>query len=244
MYIVHKKGISINGNTPTLLYGYGGYNVPVLPGFSPRVFAWLNEGGIYAQANLRGGGEFGKDWHEAALLGKKQNVFDDFIAAGEWLIGHRYTNSKKLAISGRSNGGLLVGACLVQRPDLWGAAIPQVGVLDMLRYPFQSDAGRYWTKEYGNAKENPEHFEFLIKYSPYHNIKTEAVYPPTLITAAEGDDRVSPMHSKKFAAALQYAQKSPEPILLSIETKAGHGFGKAVEKIIEESAIVLAFMHK
>ena len=243
MYIIHKKGIAMDGSNPTILYGYGGYNVSVLPQFSSTILTWIKTSGIYVRTNIRGGGEFGKKWHEGALLGNKQNVFDDFIAAAEWLIANNYTSSQKIAINGRSNGGLLVGACLVQRPDLFGVAIPQVGVLDMLRYPFQQDAGRYWTGEYGNAKENSDHFDFLSKFSPYHNA-IPANYPATLITAAEGDDRVVPMHSKKFAAALQHANKGNNPILMRIETKAGHGYGKPTSKIVEDEAINLAFIKK
>ncbi|OLS23180.1 MAG: Prolyl endopeptidase precursor [Candidatus Heimdallarchaeota archaeon LC_2] len=243
MYIIYKNGIKLDSSNPTFLYGYGGYNISILPEFQPKIFVWVDNGGIYAIPNLRGGGEYGKMWHEQALLEKKQTVFDDFIAAGEWLIANKYTSSPKLAINGRSNGGLLAGACLVQRPDLFGAVVPQVGVLDMLRYPFLSDAGRYWTKEYGNAKEFENHFKFLIKYSPYHNV-SGAKYPPVLITAAEGDDRVDPMHSKKFGAYLQYAQQSSNPILVRIETKAGHGFGKPKSKIIEDLSILFAFLKK
>ncbi|MCE7733492.1 MAG: S9 family peptidase [Candidatus Heimdallarchaeota archaeon] len=244
MYVVHKKGIELNGSNPTFLYGYGGYNISIMPEFFPRIIVWLNQGWVYAQANLRGGGEYGKDWHEQAILGNKQNVFDDFISAGEWLIENKYTSTDKLAINGRSNGGLLVGACMLQRPDLFGAAVPQVGVLDMLRYPVQPDAGRFWTKEYGNAAEVEDHFNFLIKFSPYHNVKSGVEYPPTLITAAEGDDRVAPMHSKKFAAALQYHYKGENPIFLRIETKTGHGFGKSTEQKIEDFSIMFAFLKK
>lgn len=241
MYIVHKKGLELNGKNPTFLYGYGGFDSSKMPEFLPVHFTWIDEGYVFAQTNLRGGGEYGKKWHEQALLGNKQNVFDDFIAAAEWLIANNYTSTPYLAINGRSNGGLLVGACITQRPDLFGAAIPTVGVLDMLRYPIQPDAGHYWTGEYGDAINNKEHFEFLIKFSPYHNVK-ETSYPPTLITAAEHDDRVAPMHSKKFGAALQHANKGDNPILVRIETKAGHGFGKPRQKLIEDYAINLAFI--
>ncbi|MHA2279233.1 MAG: prolyl oligopeptidase family serine peptidase, partial [Candidatus Kariarchaeaceae archaeon] len=222
----------------------GGYNRAQMPGFLPRIIIWLNQGWVYALANLRGGSEYGKEWHDQALLGNKQNVFDDFIAAGEWLINNKYTSNDKLVINGRSNGGLLVGACLLQRPDLFGAAVPQVGVLDMLRYPIQPDSGQFWVKEYGNAMKFDDHYNFLIKFSPYHNVKKGVEYPPTLITAAEGDDRVAPMHSKKFAAALQYAQSGNNPILLRIESKTGHGFGKSTEQKVEDFSIMFAFLKK
>lgn len=244
MYVVHKKGIELNGSNPTFLYGYGGYNISIMPEFMPRIIVWLNQGWVYAVANLRGGGEYGKEWHEGALLGNKQNTFDDFNSAGEWLINNKYTSSDKLAINGRSNGGLLVGACMLQRPDLFGAAVPQVGVLDLLRYPVQPDAGRYWTKEYGDATKFEDHYKFLIKFSPYHNVKTGIEYPPTLITAAEGDDRVAPMHSKKFAAELQHHYKGENPILLRIETRTGHGYGKSTEQKVEDFSIMFAFLKK
>ena len=242
MYLISKNNIEKNGKNPTFLYGYGGFNISILPSYSPQLYTWVQEGGLYAIANLRGGGEYGKEWHEQALLANKQNVFDDFIAAAEYLITENYTSTPHLGINGRSNGGLLVGAVLTQRPDLFGATIPQVGVLDMLRFPVQKDAGRYWTGEYGDAKENEEHFDFLFKYSPYHNVKENTVYPPTLVTAAESDDRVAPMHSKKFGAALQYSQSGEAPILVRIETKAGHGYGKPKSKIIEDTAYNLAFL--
>lgn len=242
MYLIGRKDLKRDGSIPTVLYGYGGFNTSQLPNFSAKIYAWVTSGGLFAMANIRGGGEYGKQWHEQALLEKKQTVFDDFIAAAEYLISERYTSNAHLGINGRSNGGLLVGAVLTQRPELFGAAIPQVGVLDMLRYTVQKDAGRYWTKEYGDATKHRQHFEFLIKYSPYHNIKGSTVYPPTLVTAAEGDDRVAPMHSKKFAAALQSAQMGDAPILLRIEDKAGHGYGKPLSKTIEDTAIDLAFL--
>ncbi len=240
MFIVHKKGIEKNGTNPTFLYGYGGFNISNTPSFAPYYLPWLEDGGIFALANIRGGGEYGKNWHEQGTLERKQNVFDDFIAAAEYLIAEKYTSPKKLAINGRSNGGLLIGAVLVQRPDLFGAAVPQVGVLDMLRYSLFT-IGRFWIEEYGDAINNPEHFKFLIKYSPLHNVK-DAEYPPTLITAAEGDNRVDPAHSLKFAATLQYHQKGESPILLRIERKAGHGFGKPMTKVIEDLSYKFAFI--
>lgn len=240
MFIVHKKGLKRDGTNPTILYGYGGFNISNTPSFIPHYLPWLEDGGIYAVANIRGGGEYGKEWHMAGTLERKQNVFDDFIAAAEYLIREKYTATPKLAINGRSNGGLLVGAVLVQRPDLFGAAVPQVGVLDMLRYPLFT-IGRFWIEEYGDAINNADHFKFLYKYSPLHNVK-DGVYPPTLITAAEGDNRVDPAHSLKFAATLQYHQKGDAPILLRIERKAGHGFGKPITKSIEDLSYKLAFI--
>jgi prolyl oligopeptidase len=203
---------------------------------------WLENGGIYAQAVLRGGNEYGESWHEAGMLANKQNVFDDFIAAAEWLIANSYTRPQKLAIQGGSNGGLLVAVCLLQRPDLFGAVHCAVPVTDMLRY-HHFTAGHYWTSEYGNAEEDPEHFRFLYAYSPLHNIKKGETYPPTLITTADTDDRVVPMHAKKFAAALQAADVvGHNPILLRIATKAGHGLGKPTSKLIEELSDVYAFL--
>ena len=240
MYITYKKGLLRDGNSPTYLYGYGGFKISMTPNYQPHFMTWLRLGGIYAVANLRGGGEFGKRWHDQALLEKKQNVFDDFIAAAEYLIEEKYTSPKRLAINGRSNGGLLIGAVMTQRPDLFGASVPQVGVLDMLRYQYFT-IGRFWMKEYGNSA-NPEHFKFLIKYSPLHNIKKGVEYPPTLITAAKGDNRVVPAHSLKFAATLQHTYKNDNPILLRIERKAGHGFGKPLTKFIEDLAYKFAFI--
>lgn len=240
MFIVHKKDLELDGQNPTILYGYGGFNISNTPGFIPHYLPWLEDGGIYAVANIRGGGEYGKEWHMQGTLERKQNVFDDFIAAAEFLIKEKYTSPAKLAINGRSNGGLLIGAVLVQRPDLFGAAVPQVGVLDMLRYPLFT-IGRFWVEEYGDGINNPDHFKFLYKYSPLHNVKDTA-YPPTLITAAEGDNRVDPAHSLKFAATLQYHQKGDAPILLRIERKAGHGFGKPITKTIEDLSYKLAFI--
>jgi prolyl oligopeptidase len=240
MFITAKKGLAKNGQNPTLLYGYGGFNIAVKPAFKPALVAWLEMGGVYAVANLRGGSEYGKEWHDAGRLAKKQNVFDDFIAAGEYLIAERYTSTPKLAINGGSNGGLLVGACLTQRPDLFGAAVPQVGVLDMLRF-HKFTIGWAWKSDYGSS-ETKEGFDTLIKYSPLQNIKPGTKYPPTLITTADHDDRVVPAHSFKFAAALQAAQGGPAPILIRIDTKAGHGAGKPTSKQIEEYADIYAFL--
>lgn len=241
MFLAHRKDIELNGKNPTLLYGYGGFNIPLTPGFSTTRLAWIEMGGVFAMANLRGGGEYGESWHKAGTKLQKQNVFDDFIAAGEWLIANNYTSKKKLAIQGGSNGGLLVGACITQRPDLFGAALPAVGVMDMLRFQ-RFTAGRYWVDDYGNADKDPAEFKALRAYSPYHNLKPGTAYPATLITTADTDDRVVPGHSFKFAAALQAAQSGPAPTLIRIETRAGHGSGKPTAKIIEEYADMWAFL--
>ncbi|MDP2960301.1 MAG: prolyl oligopeptidase family serine peptidase [candidate division Zixibacteria bacterium] len=243
MFVVHKKGLKLDGNNPTLLYGYGGFNSSITPYFSISRLVWLENGGVFAVANIRGGDEYGEAWHQAGMLDKKQNVFDDFIAAAEWLSQNKYTSSKKLAISGGSNGGLLVAACMVQRPELFGAVICQVPVIDMLRY-HKFTVGRYWIPEYGNAEANPDHFEFLYAYSPLHNVKKGVVYPPILITSADTDDRVVPAHAKKFAAILQSLTAGENPILLRVETKAGHGGGKPTSKVIEESSDIYAFLFK
>jgi prolyl oligopeptidase len=242
MFIVHKKGIKLDGTNPTLLYGYGGFNVPLTPGFSVSRVVWLEMGGVYAVANLRGGSEYGEAWHEAGTKLKKQNVFDDFISAAEWLIKNNYTSSSKLAIQGGSNGGLLVGAVLNQRPDLFGAALPAVGVMDMLRFP-KFTIGWAWTSDYGSP-ENASEFKALYAYSPYHNIKAGTKYPATLITTADHDDRVFPAHSFKYAAAIQAAQAGEAPVLIRIETKAGHGAGKPTTKQIQELADVYGFLAK
>ncbi len=242
MFITHKKGLAHNGDLPTLLYGYGGFNVSLTPYFSVSSLVWLENGGVLAIPNLRGGGEYGEDWHQAGILERKQNVFDDFIAAAEWLIANGYTNDKKIAINGGSNGGLLVAACLIQRPDLFGAAICQVPVIDMLRY-HKFTVGRYWVSDYGDA-DKPEDFKFLYAYSPLHNVRPGVAYPPTLITTADTDDRVVPAHAKKFAATLQAAQAGDNPILIRIETKAGHGGGKPTTKQIEEAGDIYAFLFK
>ena len=240
MFITLKKGASLDGSTPTLLYAYGGFNIPITPGFSSATLVWLEMGGIYAVANLRGGGEYGQAWHEAGMFERKQNVFDDFIAAAEYLISERYTSPSRLAIHGGSNGGLLVGAVMNQRPELFGAAIPAVGVMDMLRY-HKFTIGWAWAAEYGSADDSTQ-FGYLHAYSPLHNIRPGASYPATMITTADHDDRVVPGHSFKYAAALQAAQGGPAPILIRIETKAGHGAGKPTTKQIAEAADRLAFL--
>ncbi len=237
MMITHKKGLDLDGKNPTMLYGYGGFNISLTPGFSTSRIIWLENGGVYAQPNLRGGGEYGEKWHKAGTKLNKQNVFDDFIAAAEYLIAEGYTSSEKLAISGGSNGGLLVGATMTQRPDLMKVALPAVGVLDMLRYD-KFTAGAGWAYDYGTAEESPEMFEYLKGYSPYHNLKEGTCYPATLVTTGDHDDRVVPAHSFKFAAELQAAQADDcgNPTLIRIETKAGHGAGKPTSKIIQEQA--------
>ena len=242
MFLVHKKGLKLDGQNPTLLYGYGGFNVPLTPGFSVSRMVWLEMGGVYAMANLRGGGEYGLDWYDSGRKDKKQNVFDDFIAAAEWLIAHKVTSTPKLAINGGSNGGLLVGACLTQRPDLFGAAVPEVGVMDMLRF-HKFTLGWGWKSDYGSS-ETKEGFDTLMKYSPLHTIKPGVKYPPTLVTTGDHDDRVVPAHSHKFTATLQAAQGGPAPILTRIEVSAGHGAGKPTAKAIAERADVLAFLVK
>jgi prolyl oligopeptidase len=243
MFLTHKKGLKLDGTNPVWLYGYGGFNSSMTPFFSLTRLVWLEAGGVFATACLRGGDEYGEEWHQAGMLEKKQNVFDDFIAAGEWLIANKYTSSSKLVINGGSNGGLLVAACMVQRPELFGAVVCQVPVIDMLRY-HKFTVGHYWAPEYGNAEVNPEHFKFLRAYSPLHNIKKGIAYPPAIITSADTDDRVVPAHSKKFAAAIQTADAGKNPILLRVETKAGHGAGKPTTKIIEEQSDIYAFVFK
>lgn len=240
MFITYKKGMKLNGKNPTLLYGYGGFNISITPSFSVPNLVWMEMGGIYAVANIRGGGEYGEEWHQAGTKLKKQNVFDDFIAAAEYLVANKYTNPKRLAIAGGSNGGLLVGAVLNQRPDLFGAALPAVGVMDMLRF-HKFTIGWAWVSDYGSP-DNPEEFKAIYAYSPYHNIKPGAKYPATLITTADHDDRVVPSHSFKYAAALQSAQAGKAPILIRIETRAGHGAGKPTSLLIEESSDRLAFL--
>ena len=240
MFITHKKGIELDGNNPAYLYAYGGFNISLTPSFSISNLVLLEMGGIYAVPNLRGGGEYGEAWHQAGMKNKKQNVFDDFIAAAQWLIERQYTNQAKLAIAGGSNGGLLVGACMTQRPDLFAAAIPAVGVLDMLRF-HKFTIGWAWCPEYGSP-DNEEDFQTLYAYSPLHNLKEGTAYPATMITTADHDDRVVPAHSFKFAAALQAAHQGDNPVLIRIETKAGHGAGKPTSKIIEEAADKWAFL--
>ncbi|CAN7410440.1 prolyl oligopeptidase family serine peptidase [Massilia sp. LjRoot122] len=234
MFIVSKKGLKLDGSNPTYLYGYGGFNISMTPGFSPANLAWMEMGGVYVVANLRGGGEYGEAWHQAGTKLQKQNVFDDFIGAAEWLVANKVTSPSKLAIGGGSNGGLLVGAAMTQRPELFGAAIPAVGVMDMLRF-HKFTIGWAWTSDYGSS-ENPEEFKALVKYSPLHNLKPGTCYPATMVTTADHDDRVVPAHSFKYAAAAQAAQAGAAPVLIRIETKAGHGAGKPTTKQIEEVA--------
>jgi len=240
MFIVHRKGLTLDGQNPTYLYGYGGFNISLTPGFSVSNVLWLELGGVYAVANLRGGGEYGEEWHQAGMKLNKQNVFDDFIAAAEWLIASGYTSTPKLAIGGRSNGGLLVGAVMTQRPDLFGAALPGVGVMDMLRF-HKFTIGWTWVSDYGSA-EDPEEFKALYAYSPLHNIRPGTAYPPTLIVTADHDDRVVPAHSFKFAATLQAAQAGPAPVLIRIETDAGHGALTPISKMIEEQTDDWSFL--
>ena len=242
MTIAHRKGLERNGQNPTLLYAYGGFNISITPSFSVDYAAWMEQGGVVAIANLRGGGEYGEAWHQAGKKEKKQNVFDDFIAAAEWLVDNNYTSSERLAIRGGSNGGLLVGAVMTQRPELFGACLPAVGVHDMLRF-HKFTAGQFWRTEFGSADE-PDEFPFLYAYSPYHNVEVGTAFPPTMITTADTDDRVVPMHSFKFAAALQHAQAGDALILLRVEIKAGHGAGTPISKRIEQSADMWAFLAK
>jgi len=239
MFLVHQKDLKLDGNNPTNLYAYGGFNISMTPGFSASRLILLENGGVYAMPNLRGGGEYGEAWHQAGMLDKKQNVFDDFIAAAEYLIQEKYTSKEKLAISGGSNGGLLVGAVMVQRPELFAVAFPAVGVLDMLRY-HKFTIGKGWIPEYGSA-ENPQQFPYLIKYSPLHNLKPNVKYPSTMITTADHDDRVVPAHSFKFAAQLQKSHKGDNPVIIRIDTNAGHGAGKPTSKVIEEQADIWSF---
>jgi len=240
MIITYKKGTSLDGNNPTILYGYGGFNISLTPSFSIVNATWLEMGGVYAVANLRGGGEYGKAWHDAGTQLKKQNVFDDFIAAAEYLIQEKYTSSDYLAIRGGSNGGLLVGATMIQRPDLMRVALPAVGVLDMLRYhTFTAGAG--WAYDYGTAEQSEEMFKYLYNYSPVHNVKKGTSYPATLITTGDHDDRVVPAHSFKFAAELQDKQEGEKPVLIRIETQAGHGAGTPVSKTIDQYADIFSF---
>jgi prolyl oligopeptidase len=240
MYLVHKSGIKLDGSNPTLLYGYGGFGISVLPRFDATRVAWLEAGGIYAVANIRGGGEYGEEWHRQAIRARKQVVFDDFIAAAEWLIAQRYTSTPKLAIEGGSNGGLLVGACLTQRPDLFGAALAYVGVMDMLRFDrFGQGAG--WVGDFGSP-QNPDDFKTLLSYSPYHNVRPGTPYPPTFLITGDHDARVMPAHSFKFAAAMQAAQAGSSPILLRVRPSTGHGTGPTTSQLIEEKADAYAFL--
>jgi len=240
MFLSSARGLEPDGNRPVLMYAYGGFNYSLTPYFSATSMAWMEQGGVYAVPNLRGGGEYGEEWHQAGTRTRKQNVFDDFMAAGQWLVSNNYTRPSRLAIMGGSNGGLLVGACMTQRPDLFGAAIPQVGVLDMLRFE-KFTIGYAWVSDYGSVQD-AEEFAALRAYSPYHNLKPGTSYPPTLITTADHDDRVFPAHSFKFAAALQAAQGGDAPTLIRIETRAGHGAGKPTSKRLDEAADLLAFV--
>lgn len=240
MFISHKRDVKPDGKLPTLLYGYGGFNISLTPSFSPVILAWLEMGGVYAVPNIRGGGEYGREWHLAGTKTNKQNVFDDFIAAAEYLIKNGYTNPKQLGIQGGSNGGLLVGACMTQRPELFGACIPAVGVMDMLKFSTFT-VGRFWSADYGSV-ENPDEFKALYAYSPYHNLKPGVCYPPTMITTGDHDDRVYPAHSFKFAAAAQESQGCANPMLIRIDVRAGHGAGKPTQMRIEEAADTMTFL--
>ena len=241
MFLTYKKGLKRDGRNPVLLYGYGGFNISLNPGFSSSRIPFLENGGIYAQANLRGGGEYGEEWHQAGTKMRKQNVFDDFIAAAEWLISNGYTGKDKIAINGGSNGGLLVGACMTQRPDLFRVAVPQVGVMDMLRY-HKFTIGWNWASDYGTSDDSKEMFEYLKGYSPLHNLKKGTRYPATLVTTADHDDRVVPAHSFKFAATLQECNDGTNPTLIRIDSKAGHGAGKPMSKVLEEQADIYGFI--
>lgn len=241
MFITYKKGIKMDGNNPTLLYGYGGFNVSLTPSFSTSRLVWMEQGGIYAQMNLRGGGEYGEEWHKAGTIMNKQNVFDDCIAAAEYLIANKYTSASKLALQGGSNGGLLVGAVVNQRPDLFRVALPAVGVMDMLRY-HKFTIGRYWATDYGTSEDSEEMFKYLMTYSPVHTVKANTEYPAVLVTTADHDDRVVPAHSFKYISALQDTYKGNSPVIIRIESKAGHGAGKPTSKIIEEHADIYSFM--
>jgi prolyl oligopeptidase len=239
MMLAYRKGLKLDGTNPVLLYGYGGFGIPLLPTFAAARIAWLEMGGVFAVANIRGGGEYGEAWHRQGTRAHKQVVFDDFIAAGEWLIAQHYTSSSKLVIQGGSNGGLLIGACVTQRPDLYGAAVAQVGVMDMLRFDrFGQGAG--WAGDYGSPSD-PEDFKALRGYSPVHNVRPGKHYPATLIVTGDHDTRVMPMHSFKFAAALQ---AGPAPVLLYLESSSGHGGGATVRQAIEQNADIYAFLVK
>ncbi|MDY0395209.1 prolyl oligopeptidase family serine peptidase [Virgibacillus halophilus] len=242
MFITKRKDSRQDGENPVILYGYGGFSVNVTPSFNPAILRWLEKGGIYAVAVLRGGNEYGESWHRAGMLANKQNVFDDFIAAGEYLINEKYTRKEKLSIMGGSNGGLLVAACMVQRPELYGAVVCRVPVIDMLRY-HRFTIGRYWIPEYGSA-ENPDQFAFMYAYSPLHNVKDGVHYPPILVATAASDDRVVPAHAKKFAATLLEKADTSTTIVLRVEEKAGHGHGKPTAKLIAEWADFFAFLDR
>jgi prolyl oligopeptidase len=241
MFIVHKKGLKLDGTNPTLLYGYGGFNISMSPSFNTTRAVWLEQGGIFALANIRGGGEYGEEWHMAGTVLQKQNVFDDFIAAAEYLIEKNYTSSKRLAVYGASNGGLLIGVVVNQRPELFAAALPMVGVMDMLRF-HKFTIGRYWTVDYGSS-DNPEEFEYLLAYSPVHNISSDKKYPAILVTTGDHDDRVVPAHSFKYAATLQEKYSGTNPVMIRINTDAGHGAGKPTDMVISEYSDVWAFIY-
>lgn len=240
MFITHHKNITLDGENPALVTGYGGFNISLTPSFNPAALRWLEKGGIYVSVNMRGGNEYGEKWHQDGMLANKQNVFDDFIAAGEWLIGQKYTRNEKLAITGGSNGGLLVAACMLQRPDLYGAVLCRVPVIDMLRY-HKFTIGHFWMGEFGDP-DNPDHFPFMYAYSPLHNIKEGQTYPPVLIATADTDDRVIPAHAKKFAATLLEKANPDSKVVLRLEQKAGHGMGKPTSKVIDEWADFFAFL--
>jgi prolyl oligopeptidase len=241
MFITYKKGIKLNGKNPLMLYGYGGFNISVNPSFNTGRIPFIENGGIYVVANIRGGGEYGEKWHQAGTKLQKQNVFDDFIAAAEYLIAKGYTSKKKIAINGGSNGGLLVGACLTQRPDLFAVAVPEVGVLDMLRYQ-KFTIGWAWATDYGTSDESKEMFEYLKAYSPLHTIKAGVKYPATMIMTGDHDDRVVPAHSFKFAATMQASNKGNYVSLIRIDQKAGHGAGKPIAKVIDAQGDMWAFV--
>jgi prolyl oligopeptidase len=241
MFISHKKGIKLDGNNPTLLYGYGGFNISLTPQFSISKFDWMEMGGVFAVANLRGGGEYGRDWHRAATKLNRPKAYEDFIAAAESLIQTKYTKSSRLAIQGGSNGGLLVGAVMCKRPELFGACLPAVGVMDMLRF-HKFTAGRFWVDDYGDPEKNADEFKVIHSYSPYHNLVPGVKYPATLVTTADTDDRVVPSHSFKFAAQLQHCQGGSAPVLIRIETRSGHGAGRPTAMIIDEVADEWAFL--
>ena len=243
IFLTHRKDMPLDGSTPTILYGYGGFDISITPSFSSSAALWLQMGGAYAVVTLRGGGEYGEAWHDAGRLANKQHVFDDFFAAAQMLIDKKITSTPKLAANGGSNGGLLVGAAITQRPDLFGAAIPEVGVLDMLRFQ-KFTVGKAWTTDYGSAEASADQFKYLFAYSPYHNLKDGGTYPPTMVMTSDHDDRVFPAHSFKFAAALQHAQAGDAPVLLRVESKAGHGAGRPTEKIIDDVADRYAFLTK
>lgn len=241
VFLTHRKGMPLDGSTPTILYGYGGFDISLTPAYSSSVALWLEMGGAYAEATLRGGGEYGEAWHDAGRLAKKQNVFDDYVAVAQLLIDKKITSTPHLAANGGSNGGLLVGAAITQHPELFGAAIPEVGVLDMLRFQ-RFTVGKAWVGDYGSSEVSADQFQYLFAYSPYHNIKDGTAYPPTLVMTSDHDDRVFPAHSFKFAAALQHAQSGDAPVLLRVESKAGHGAGRPTDKIIDDVADRYAFL--